>query len=97
MASTELELIRSALLPDESLLEDDAPSKSGPDEALAFRIVSTATPYFLEVRARAEAEDADAVSVDVKGTSVGRDEALEWKSWSAGLIREHWAEARESG
>lgn len=72
---TEIELIESSLLPDESLLE----SPNG------IEVRSTASKLFLHITTD---EYPGHVGVEVKGPDVGREEAEGWKAWVSERMRD---------
>ncbi|ORY24294.1 hypothetical protein BCR39DRAFT_561590 [Naematelia encephala] len=79
----ELELISSSLLPTESLHNES--SDTG---ALVFRIDSTESALGLHITVSDQYPDADAITIAVKGGTVGREEARGWERWSADQMRE---------
>ena len=90
---TELELIRSALLPEETLEIDieDGDCKS-------FAIRSSSSAYRIEVSIRdASGSQGPWAVFRVKGDQMGRDEANEWIQWAEDVTRVNWEEGVQTG
>ncbi|KAL7423088.1 hypothetical protein Q5752_002387 [Cryptotrichosporon argae] len=71
----ELEIIRSSLLPSESVAVEGTWSR-------VIAITSSDSAYGLRISVGERYPDAEAVKIDVKGRDDGREEAEEWARWS---------------
>ncbi len=93
---TELELIRSALLPDETL---NIVSSSQSDAVVTtFDIRSTASTYRIEVILNVTSTlTCPSAVIRVKGERMGRDEATEWIQWADDVVKSNWMEAAQTG
>ena len=93
---TELELIRSTLLPDE-ILHTSSSSDSDAD-VLSFDIRSTASIYRIEVIVNASSTSTGpSANIKVRGEQMGRDEATEWIRWADDVMKSNWEEAVLTG
>ena len=80
----ELELVRSSLLPAESLDVSD----SWPRE---ITVTSSDSLYALRIVVNERFPSRDAVALEIKGRDVGRGEGEEWRRWVEGKMDE-WDE-----
>lgn len=86
---TEIELLASSLLPEEELGSSDA--GTWPRE---ITITNTSTLQSLHVVVTEGYPASRAVSIQVKGNNVGREEAAKWDA-EIGQLMDEWDEAEE--
>jgi hypothetical protein len=83
----ELELIRSSLLPSETLQPDEADSSQ-------YAITSADTPYRIHFTA---IQAGEAPVFQLKSDDMGREEAVGWSRWVEEKLAESWKEALATG
>lgn len=85
----ELELIRSSLMPEETLQESESVRNQ-------FTITSADSPY--RIHFTSTEQDVEAASrFQIKSDVMAREEALGWAQWIQEKVDESWSEAVETG
>ncbi|KAJ9090930.1 hypothetical protein QFC19_009356 [Naganishia cerealis] len=86
----ELELIRSSLMPEESLQANN----TLPDQ---FTITSADSPYRIHFTVVNNGDKENATLFQIKSEVMAREEALGWAQWVQEKVDESWDEAVETG
>lgn len=86
----EVELIRSSLMPEESLQESETISKQ-------FTISSTDSPYRINFSLAKQTKADVATLFQIKSDAMAREEAVGWAQWVQEKIDESWNEAVDTG